>query len=38
MTIDSSENQITQTALDICRLHTKTDCELTIIEKVLPEK
>ncbi len=37
MTIDSSANQITQAALDICRLHTGTDCELTFIEKVLPE-
>ena len=37
MTIDSSANQITQAALDICRLHTKTACELTFIEKVLPE-
>ena len=37
MTIDSSANQIIQAALDICRLHTGTACELTFIEYVLPE-
>ena len=37
MTIEISESEITQAALDICRTHTESVLELTLFEKVLPD-
>lgn len=37
MTNKLLETQITQAALNICRAHTRSDLELTLAEKVLPD-